>query len=291
LPVPDFLTGFGVEPGDMTGDALASEFEAMPWGDVLELLPNTSLRTLLDRIKADVDDVVGRLLKEAADAEAGRQRVRRAVLDGIALRDQAILNRFQGEIFRLPLDRQVVLFGPPGSGKTTTLIKRLAQKRTPDALTDLEEDLLSDYVRGHLSRSDSWAMFSPAELLKQYLSDAFNKQGVPDNDNVRTWDIERFDLARNVLNILRSNTGGRFQLEPTATVLADPSSPSISNLHDEFAAYAEASLLSRCNGALSTLVKTSDEQVRQSILSLRRRLRGSAELDLPAVFQLLDNGE
>jgi hypothetical protein len=41
-------------------DALASEFEAMPWGDVLELLRGTSLRALLDRIKADVDDdVVG----------------------------------------------------------------------------------------------------------------------------------------------------------------------------------------------------------------------------------------
>jgi hypothetical protein len=148
-------------------DALASEFEAMPWGDVLELLRGTSLRALLDLIKADVDDVVGRLLKEAADLEAGRQRTRRAVLDRIALRDQAILNTFQGEIFRLPLDRQVVLFAPPGSGKTTTLIKRLAQKRTPDALTDEEEGLLSEYVREHLSRSDSWAMFSPAELLKQ----------------------------------------------------------------------------------------------------------------------------
>ena len=42
-------------------DALASEFEAMPWGEVLEFLRGTSLRALLDRIKADVDDVVGDL--------------------------------------------------------------------------------------------------------------------------------------------------------------------------------------------------------------------------------------
>lgn len=133
-------------------------------------------------------------------------------------------------------------------------------------------------------------MFSPAELLKQYLSEAFNKQGVPDDENVRTWNMERFDLARNVLNILRSNSGGRFQLEPNATVLADPSSPGISDLHDEFAAYAEASLLRHCNDALSTLMKTSDEQVRQSVLALRRILRGSAELDLPDMFRLLDHG-
>jgi hypothetical protein len=112
---------------------------------------------------------------------------------------------------------------------------------------------------------------------------------VPDDNNVRTWNMESFDLARNVLNILRSNSGGRFQLEPNATVLADPSSPGISNLHDEFAAYAEASRLRRCNDALSTLMNTSDEQVRQSVLALRRILRGSAELDLPDVFRLLDN--
>src|SRR5262249_35606831 len=145
-------------------------------------------------------------------AASVHERVRRKVVDRIALRDRPILNKFQGDIFRLPLDQQVMLFGPPGSGKTTTLIRRLAQKRTPDALTESEIELLSPYVREALARPDSWAMFSPAELLKEYLADAFNKQGVPDSNNVRTWDRERHDLARNVLHILRRDGRGRFQI-------------------------------------------------------------------------------
>src|SRR6266851_2982704 len=77
-------------------------------------------------------------------------RLRRKVVERIELRDRPVMDKFQGEIFRLPLDRQVILFGPPGSGKTTTLIKRLAQKRTPDALTEGEERIMSGYIRENL---------------------------------------------------------------------------------------------------------------------------------------------
>lgn len=276
-------------------DALLRKFESTPWGDVLELLRHESLRQALDELKRAgplaVEDFVGRLMQEAADAEAERHRIRRKVVDRIALRDQPILDKFQGEIFRLPLDRQVMLFGPPGSGKTTTLIKRLAQKRTPDALTENEERIISPYVRDNMLRPDSWAMFSPAELLKQYLGDAFNQEGVPDADNVRTWDKERRDIARNVLNILRSNNSGRFQFEENTSLLIDGTSRGIASLHDEFDAYVEANVVKRCNDALSSLLTTSDENVRKAALNLQRVMGGNRPLTLQDILRLFDQAD
>ena len=186
-------------------DALVEDFGIVPWGDMLRLLRHRSLRHAIaafgrDRLGAAVEDVVGQFMQEAAAASAERLRIRRKVIDRIALRDRPILDRFQGRIFRMPLDRQVLLFGPLGSGKTTTLIRRLAQKRTPEALSEYDQQLLARYAPGTFERSDSWAMFSPAELLKHYLGAAFNLAGVPDADNVRTWERERLDLACNVLS-------------------------------------------------------------------------------------------
>lgn len=289
-------TVFSPKQRDGVWDALVRKFEAMPWGDVLEMLRQESLREALEGIKRGragpiaEEDILGRLMQEAADAAFERHRIRRKVVDRIALRDQPILDKFQGEIFRLPLDRQVMLFGPPGSGKTTTLIKRLAQKRTPDVLTEGEDGIFSGYIRDNLIRPDSWAMFSPAELLKEYLGEAFNEEGVPDAGNVRTWDKERHDLARNVLGILRSASSGRFQLEPNASLFGDGSSRSIASLHDDFATYVETTLLKRCNDALARLLE-SKESVSKEVVKLQRMLANSKEITLSDIFRLFDESE
>jgi hypothetical protein len=278
-------------------DALVSDFGVVPWGDVLRLLGHESLRDAIAAIVRDlkgpvsVEDVVGQLMREAAEAASEHLRIRRKVVDRIALRDRPILDKFQGQIFRLPLDRQVMLFGPPGSGKTTTLIKRLAQKRTPEALSEHESRLVAA-AGDSFDRPDSWAMYSPAELLKQYLGDAFNQEGVPDVGNVRTWEKERHDLARNVLGILRSPSNtGRFQLDSASDMLSDPSSKGVSKLHDDFAAYAEAQLLRRCNEALESLTKTTDERARRQVLNLQRTLGGGNEIAIDDVLRLLDQAE
>lgn len=277
-------------------DAVLANFEIRNWGEILELLRAESLRIGLDGLKrklagpTEIEDIVGRLLAEAAEADAERGRLRRKVVDRIALRDRPVLDKFQGEIYRLPLDRQVILFGPPGSGKTTTLIKRLAQKRTADALTERETGLVTAYDRERLVRPDSWAMFSPTELLKEYLGAAFSKEGVPDDGNVRTWDKERHDLARNVFGILRTGSSGRFQLVDRP-FLVDSSSRGSASLHDDFAAYAETILTRRCDEALAALGSAEGDGIRRQALALANALGPEGRFSPSDVLRFLDSAD
>ncbi|WP_373378927.1 ATP-binding domain-containing protein [Cupriavidus nantongensis] len=140
----------------------------------------------------------------------------------MTLRDQAVLDKFQDEIFRLPLDRRLIILGPPGTGKTTTLIKRLGQK--------LDQDPAVDRDGAAESRKGRWMMFTPSELLKQYLKEAFGREGIaaPD-ERIKTWAKRRHELARQVFGILKTSTGGTLILKEDkdhlpAVVIEDPRS-------------------------------------------------------------------
>ena len=195
-------------------DALNTVIAGMDFG------PTTieSLRKLLTDIAGVVaaEDILEQLLAEDSAKANIYEGIRRTVISKMELRDQPVLDKYQDEIFRLPLDQRLLILGPPGTGKTTTLIRRLGQKLDTVYLEENEQRLVDSITEAQgVAHSSSWLMFTPTELLKQYLKEAFSREGVPAPDQqIKTWFDYRRELARHTFNVLRTSTGsGTFILK------------------------------------------------------------------------------
>lgn len=171
-----------------------------------------SLRTLLIEIAGTelTENLLEQLLAEEKLKANIIEGLRRNVITKMGLRDQPILDQYQDEIFRLPLDKRLLILGPPGTGKTTTLIRRLGQKLDTEFLSEDEKHIVESVgAMTEVAHANSWLMFTPTELLKQYLKEAFAREGVPASDlRIRTWRDYRRELARNVFGVLRTASGG-----------------------------------------------------------------------------------
>lgn len=108
-------------------------------------------------------------------------------------------NRFDG--------KTVVINGGPGTGKTTTMIHRLAYLTDTFAINEDEEKKLNKYKLNSLQRKQlreaiksqrDWMFFSPSQLLKEYLAEAMMKEGLS-NTAEKVWNWK--DYCRSILQV------------------------------------------------------------------------------------------
>ncbi|MGR3913097.1 MAG: ATP-binding domain-containing protein [Gammaproteobacteria bacterium] len=155
------------------------------------------------------DALLDKILSDEEKKDIARESIRRNVISKMELRDQPILDRYQGDIFRLPLNSRLLILGAPGTGKTTTLIRRLGQKLDAQFLDAEELRSIDAKAPGWEStHAENWIMFTPTDLLKFYVKEAFNLENIPaSDDRIRTWDGFRLKLAREKFGILQTATG------------------------------------------------------------------------------------
>ena len=162
-----------------------------------------------------LDDASSKMLDEGSMSEG----IRREAIANVGLRDQPILDRYQGEIFRRPLDSSLMIVGDPGTGKTTTLIRRLGQKLDQKHLLEDEKRIVSS-IKDDIHET-SWIMFTPTKLLKHYVKEAFNKENIPaSEERIKTWEEFRRDLARGVFGVVKSGgSNSKFYFKGSTDIL------------------------------------------------------------------------
>ncbi|TFY84487.1 DNA helicase UvrD [Pseudomonas kairouanensis] len=248
-----------------------------------------SLRALLIEVAGEevTEDILGQLLAEETVKANIIDGVRRSVITKMGLRDQPVLDQYQDEIFRLPLDKRLLILGPPGTGKTTTLIRRLGQKLDTAFLEEGEQRLVETVAAAQgVAHSNSWLMFTPTELLKQYLKEAFAREGVPASDlRIRTWQDYRRELARNAFGVLRTASGGgTFVLKESLPSLSEAALDLPIQWFDDFDTWQRSAYVQELHEAAALLHDAKSPDVKSLGIRLKDILARAGDGTLASTF-------
>ena len=251
-----------------------------------------SLRALLEgtELTEAEENLLEQLIAGESQTANVREGIRRGVITKMGLRDQPVLDQYQDEIFRLPLDSRLLILGPPGTGKTTTLIRRLGQKLDQEFLDDDERHIVDMANRGSgFLHADSWLMFTPTELLKQYLKESFAREGVAASDQrIKTWADYRRDLARNTFGILKTAAGGGSLVlkENLSSITEDAVSNSVDWFND-FYEWQSGRFIDELANAAETLSTQADMRAVNLGQQLEGIFSGSSENNAGSILSAL----
>lgn len=261
-----------------------------------------SLRELYDSERPqpedDSDELTSALEEQLREEQSERiiqAKLRRNIIDKMDLRDQPILDKYQDDIFRLPLNSRLFIRGAPGTGKTTTLIRRLGQKLDRQFLNEDERDAVGSESEEAISHAQSWVMFTPTELLKLYIKEAFNREQIPAPDkNVSTWADYRNDLARSKFGVLRSAAQKRgLVMKHDAATLAPGVEKHQIEWFSDFDRWQKALFWNNMRKAASELMVDAEKApthvkaIRKLGDEIKRILGGADKTPSPSIFDTL----
>lgn len=229
--------------------------------------------------EVDVKNILQKIEDEAATKDGRIRALTRNIRSTMDLRNQAALDQFQDEIFRLPIDSQRIILGPPGTGKTTTLIKRLGQKldSSESSFTEEERTYLSDMNKEGLG-FNKWIMFTPSKLLQAYLGKAFNHEGIAVQKNVVTWSDHAKLIARQSLGFLASAGKSGLRVDERNEIVKPAIIDDPRDWYNSFSMFFEAALSEELKNGLSNVEKAAASENQALIEQIKKIIEGKSNI-------------
>ena len=217
---------------------------------------------------------------------------RRDIRSGFGLRDNPILDKVQRDISLLNLNSICFISGPAGTGKTTTLIRRLGLKTDKNHLRDQGEFKAAETIEAVIGRrhEDSWIMFSPTDLLKEYVKEAFEREGqFAPKDRLRTWSAFRREIARDTLRIIRNaqRQTGLILVENDEHLIVKPSD--IMSWYEDFEAFKDQRDRKIILDAAALLAASEESATAQLGENLQAALSRTSGTSLVALIKTLEH--